>query len=881
MIEIKNLTKIYNNSKTPVKALNNVSLVLPDNGLIFVLGKSGSGKSTLLNMLGGLDNITSGDVLFNGMSLKNLSSYELDSYRNDYVGIIYQNFNLFPNETVKSNILASSVISSKNVDKDEVGNICKRLDLDDKENSLVKNLSGGQKQRVAIGRAIIKNPEIVLADEPTGNLDSRTTKTIFNILKTISKDKLVIVISHDTKSALEYADRIIRLSDGKIISDEIRNLEYKELPNNTLVLPEGASLKEEEIFKINRYLKKHNINIGKKEKEFIDFNDNIVSEKVKPEFRKNKGTWILGWKVSNSFLKSVMASFIVTLIILTFIIGVLSLSQSFAQFDGLGAVAQIADDFGNKNFVINKAYSYYNDPKDLNKDYMITVSDEDIGKFDEIGYTGSIYKVYSSPTIVSVFDISNEQGYSNKNKYDGIYSKSGFGTVVCDYDYLEYLFGDIEVVAGSLYNLENTSNLIVTDYFADSLLHMDIKEGRNLFVSEDPRDPYQKITNTNIYNRYTIGAIIDTGYKERYEKLFKNLNRIYIEPQNAKEVRDEIRNSQIFTQFMDELNSCLNFTYSVNKNFQDCYIEENSTAMWIRNCSIIYDLNEDPVAYSQNRYFERRDDLEPNTIIMNTNVYNELFDLSIVDEKDENFEEKMITITNHDLNQDSRDIPSTMLQLKIVGVTNANTDQSFLGYLDKDSYYKISLDSLIVYSLIFDGVDQTYIINNVAKENFFYTNLVTFDAVFQICDIIDIFAYVFGFILIALIIISLIIIISHNLRTVRKNQYRIGVYKSMGCPSRVFTLACFISTTFLVLLTSITSILFVLITNKLLNNILVVNFGKFVNQKVIRDFVFVDFSLVNIGIYILATLIISIASMLAPILYLRKLKPNLILNKAE
>ena len=250
MIEIKSLTKIYDKSREPVKALNNVSLVLPDKGLVFVLGKSGSGKSTFLNMLGGLDNVTKGDIFLNGMSIVNLSNGDLDKYRNDYVGIIYQNYNLFPNETVKNNILTSAIISNKTICEDKITDICNQLELNDKVDSLVKNLSGGQKQRVAIARALIKDPEFILADEPTGNLDSKTTKIIFNILKNISKDKLVLVISHDTASAEKYADRIIYLSDGKVVDDVVRNLDYKEVLNDTIVLPDENRFTDEEILDI-------------------------------------------------------------------------------------------------------------------------------------------------------------------------------------------------------------------------------------------------------------------------------------------------------------------------------------------------------------------------------------------------------------------------------------------------------------------------------------------------------------------------------------------------------------------------------------------------------------------------------------------------------
>lgn len=883
MIEIKNLTKIYDKSKMVVKALDDVSLVLPDKGLVFVLGKSGSGKSTFLNMLGGLDNLTSGDIVLNGVSLSKLNGDELDSYRNNYIGIIYQNFNLFPNETVKENILTSSIISNKKIEEKDVQEILQKLDLKEKENVLVKNLSGGQKQRVAIGRALIKNPEMILADEPTGNLDSRTTKTIFDTLKKIAKDKLVVVISHDTKSAENYADRIIKLSDGKIVSDEVKNHKYVEPDKKSLLIPAGSKITNESLTQINKYLKKHDLKLEKETKQFVPFKGEVETTKQPPVFNKNTHFFKLGMKVSFKFFKNVVASFLVTLIMLTFIIGALSLSQSFVQFDSTSAVSQIADGFDSRSYILNKAYSYYNDPKDINKDYSIQVTEKDIQTFKDGGYTGNIYKIYNTPTITNPYNLSNEAGnITGLGKlYSGIYSRTGLGTVVCDYDYLKQLFGELDVVAGSLYNLENDDALIVTDYFADSLLYMDKMMLTNTYVSEDPHDPYQKIVNVNLFNRYKIGAVINTGYKERYERLFTYMNRVEREPQNARKIQEEIRKSQIFTTFYDELNSVLNYTYSVNPNFQEDYIRKNNTAMWVRNANISYQEDVDPVTYSQNAYFHQNSQLAENSLVMNIVVYNNIFGTNLTDVNDPNFEEKEIVFSNYEVSQDTTEEPRKQLTLKVVGVTSGINDQAFLGFLDSESYYNFCLDALYCYALAFDKVNEAFILYSVGTDIYFYSQLVAFGSIFKICDIIDIFSDIFVFIVIALIIVALIMIVSHNIRTVKKNQYRIGVYKSMGCPSKVFVLSCFVDTALLVATTLISSTLCVLILNKYVNQILISSFSKFVSSNVISNFVFVSFSLPNLLIYVAVILVVSIISLLAPILYLRKLKPNLILNKAE
>lgn len=883
MIEIKNLTKIYDKSKEPVKALNNISLVLPDKGFVFVLGKSGSGKSTFLNMLGGLDNVTKGDILLNGMSIVDVKNSNLDKYRNDYVGIIYQNFNLFPNETVRDNILTSAIISSKKIDDDRVSELCEELDLSDKENVLVKNLSGGQKQRVAIARALIKDPELILADEPTGNLDSKTTKVIFNTLKKISKEKLIVVISHDTISAEKYADRIIYLSDGKVVDDVVKNPECKEVLPNSMELPTDREYTEDEVKSINKSLKKHNLQAVKKVEKFIRTNEEIVSTKESPSFKKSKGTFNLALNVSNRFLKSTIGSFAITLIILTFIIGILSLSQTFAQFDGKGAVAEIAKECDSKAFIINKAYSYYDDVDNLNKEYLIRINDEDIEKFKDAGYKGNIYKVYNTSVAMGFPNLNNESGRTSTNSelYSGIYSYTGLGTVVCDYDYLEYLYGDLKVLAGSLYDLENNSKLIVTDYFADSLLYVDKKINFNQFISEDLNDPYQKITNEFIYSRYKIGAIIETGYKERYKGLFESFKRLEDEPQNAHEIREEIANSLIFLQFYDELNSSLNFTYSVNKNFYEDYIEEMSSMLpvWVKNCTISYNNNKDTVNYNLNAHFYAGRDLPENTAVLNVNLYNKLFDKSVTVNDITEFEEKEIVLSNYDIDQDTREPARHKLTLKVVGV--ASLDSSCLGYFDLTSYKLLASDAIFPYSLVFDNVQDAFVINDTAKENFFYTTLNSFVSIFEICNIIDIFSSIFIFIVIALIFIELIIVISHNLRTIRKNQYRIGVYRGLGCPSKVFSWACLFNTITLVASTFITSFVFVLISSKFINNILVKNFEDFTNSKVVSNFTFVDFTLGNLSLYMLLVLVVGGVSMFAPILKLRNLKPNLILNKAE
>ena len=220
MIELKNVCKTYKSKKgSKTKALNNISLKFDEKGMTFILGKSGSGKSTLLNILGGLDKYDSGDMLILGKSSKDFNASLFDSYRNTYVGFVFQEFNILEDYNVYENIVLALQLQQKDIDKEKIDNLLDKLELSDLKTRKVNELSGGQKQRVAIARALIKDPKIILADEPTGNLDSKTGKQVMDLLKEISKEKLVIIVSHDTESADKYGDRIIEIKDGSVIKD--------------------------------------------------------------------------------------------------------------------------------------------------------------------------------------------------------------------------------------------------------------------------------------------------------------------------------------------------------------------------------------------------------------------------------------------------------------------------------------------------------------------------------------------------------------------------------------------------------------------------------------------------------------------------------------
>ena len=222
LLRVENLSKSYGKGEAKVDALKNINLSIKKGEFIAIVGPSGSGKSTLLHLLGGVDKPTSGNVFINDINIYDLKEKDLAIFRRRNVGLIYQFYNLIPVLTVKENILLPAELDNREIDKEYLEDLLKTLDLKERENHLPSELSGGQQQRTSIGRALINRPSIILADEPTGNLDSKNSKEIVELLKVSVKkyNQTLIMITHDTNIALQ-ADRVITIEDGIIKSDEV------------------------------------------------------------------------------------------------------------------------------------------------------------------------------------------------------------------------------------------------------------------------------------------------------------------------------------------------------------------------------------------------------------------------------------------------------------------------------------------------------------------------------------------------------------------------------------------------------------------------------------------------------------------------------------
>lgn len=356
MLEVTHLKKSYKPKKgVPVTAVNDVSIRFPETGMVFLLGKSGSGKSTLLNLLGGLDRYDSGDIILDNVSTRNFSQSDFDSYRNACLGFIFQEYNVLPEFTVGVNIALAIELQGRKASSEEISKILDEVDLAGYGKRRPNELSGGQLQRVAIARALVKNPKIILADEPTGALDSKTGRQIFELLQKLSETKLVIIVSHDREYSEQFADRIIELADGKIISDVTKTTvtdvaKRPVIENGKCKVPGGYELTAEDREQINAYLSAH-----PEEKLKIRVDENLTrgfafattDENTltygEQTFVKTKSRLPLGraFRVGASSLKSKKVKLVFTVLMSTLAFLLFGLSSTLADYDYTKTVSKV------------------------------------------------------------------------------------------------------------------------------------------------------------------------------------------------------------------------------------------------------------------------------------------------------------------------------------------------------------------------------------------------------------------------------------------------------------------------------------------------------------------------------------------------------------
>lgn len=480
MIKIKNVDKEYtikNSERNCV--IQNMNLEFKNYGLVFIIGKSGSGKTTLLNLIGGLDIFDKGSIYINNVNTKEFTSRDYNIYRRDQVGFVFQEHNLLSTYTIRKNLTIALELQGKTVCEDEIDSVMNKMDLDGFKDRYPEELSTGQKQRVAIARAIIKKPKLILADEPTGSLDSDTGKKIMELLKNLSKDRLVIVVTHDSESAYEYGDRVVEIADGQITKDTILNTILPVKSNNM----ESSGINEVRERSRNRMKTKDIISLSLK---------NLLSKKYRLIF---------------------------TLLLCTIAFTLFGVSDTIASYDADDALLQSLNEVDRKYVTISKDFSYIDEITGDGIGERPSFTDEDILELNSIYPNGNYYKVFFNYNDYFGTEVNKLKLLEYESQSGKLYTFEINGATEISNEFLEDT--GIELIAGSLPDRNTEDNeIVITKYLYETFKNFDIEQGEENIEITD----LDAIIGKTI-NGFKIVGVVDTSFDfNRYSVLDEDPN---------------------------------------------------------------------------------------------------------------------------------------------------------------------------------------------------------------------------------------------------------------------------------------------------------------------------------------------------------------------
>lgn len=553
MFELKGISKIYKKRRKIKYALDNVSLKLPDKGFVFIIGKSGSGKSTLINIISGLDSYSKGEVIYNNKSYNKLSFTDFDILHHNEFGFVFQDYCLIENATVEDNIALGALQNHDKLDK-EIHEILVKVDLENSEKKLVKQLSGGQKQRVSLARALIKHPKVVFCDEPTGNLDFRSSIKVLNILKEISKEKLVVIVSHNEENAYEYGTRIIQLNDGKILGD--KSLSPSPQSHDLYEISSSFYADEDEINKFNTlYDNKTVTGLTSKYSNFISTDESLIKENDTP---LNKKSVFAAHKTLFKIFNRKNIKKIGYTLFTALLLSIFAVSYQIGNFN-------CAKDMGNHYsanpnlFRIDKVYN----PQSNASNYYNKIFEEDINAINNLN-PGTYFKQYHYDLMLS----ETKSGETlNNNTHPLYYDLRQFyrrkinGLLVTNKNYVSKLLEVDKLEITPNPNGEIPTRIYVADYVFDSF-----KYYQNSNKNEDDFFNYDFCSSSTLnFKSAYINGIIKTNYKAKYKALKDKLpfpdaewGKFLNLPENFKP--------------LEELLYIYNVGFSFNQNYETDYL---------------------------------------------------------------------------------------------------------------------------------------------------------------------------------------------------------------------------------------------------------------------------------------------------------------------
>lgn len=854
MIIVKNLTKVYKSKKAKIcVALNNVSFSLPSKGLVFVVGKSGSGKSTMLNLLGGLDSLTSGEINVFGNQLNEYSESELYSFRSNIVGFVFQDFHLLDDLTVADNVRLSLRLMAED-DDERVEKALESVELLEYKDRYPRELSGGQQQRVAIARALVKNPDVIFADEPTGNLDSNTTEQIIKLIKEISKEKLVVVVSHNLFDAYEYADRIIELSEGRIINDLVINEKYEnavEVKDNKVIIPMLKRFKQDELDSLLSICKRDEIlKIEQSNNKFKQKEQKEEPLQAKVPQKKTKGlSFFNSVKFSAMFGKRRIVGFLLSAILASILICVLSLAQSIANFD--------AKSMAVDSMTEGSVYAVRKDLDTLSGQvHARVITDEDFAKIKQASPNAKLYKLYMSGLYINGYTIGYQKVPTITQS--GLHIVETSGTLETNEEYAKKLLrlDNLDIYRGSVE--QNTGGIYITDFVADSFIFYGKAENYDEILG-------QQFEGSNDYwpDGY-VNGIINTSYKEKYEGVIDQINSMTKESPLTEEI----------ISFLDYVNQALAISYYFGDNYKEISSANiyEGNYVYTRNFFVNGVDASSTISYiSCGSYFDCV--LGDNEVFMDVEAYNKIFGTEYTYGNCDTFVPHAISFLSSDFNNEV--IYSK--QMTVAGIGKCKGGNMLLA---DNVFYEYKEKMFHCYGVYADGEDVSGFINYTMDNG--YSNIsLKMSAIQTMSQAVETFNKFFEFIAMILVCACVFIITSFGVKNIKSKMYEVGVMKALGCKLSSFFVIFGLHTLLIAFTTIVVFVVGYVAFANVANHILLESLKAITPTKIMLDLQFIKFDWRLALINSVVVVFISIVSTIIPIILLRRIKPVTIIKAKE
>lgn len=801
MIDVKGLERVFVSGKHVTKALKGVDLKLPNTGLVFIIGKSGSGKSTLLNLIAGLDKPTAGQILFNGKDVCKFNEKQLDEYHYSNIGFIFQNYCLIDEMSVEANIAMGLKEKPKHI-KLQIQQALDDVALSGIAKKRVKHLSGGQKQRIAIARALIKDPPVLLCDEPTGNLDRQSSEDVLKILKKRSRTSLVLVVSHNLPEAYRFADRIITLSKGFIVEDLSFRPE-SHVDTETLYLSNPDEMTPEQIEGVNKALAEGRIKRIQPRKELFQPSSPCPDEHG--EEKKLKGHFFMPIPTMMKTINHSKWRMALFPILTGILLSLFSCLFSLYRFDASEYASTAYRQSEKTDFIMQRGALTKNGKTTVNR--LLPIQDEEWQVLND-DYEGKYYPIYKFPISLPFADTDRLaiDGTVNAAYMSSVWVNQSQGLMIVDNDFLmSHLKVDqIEYVA--LAEKTCPTGIYVTDYFADAILvQKSSYKSYNDFVGKYAQ--IGRLRNGTVY----VNGIIKTDYKNKISGLLDEFGK--------GEENSAILQSQYESE-LEYLSYALNFVYTLNKDFMEDLKSDTNTMplLFLPHGSFSSSATgwKATTTSYQTGYSSL---LKKGEVLLTENAaaqifkvgdHNELANLIHKGNDEGGFSFSLGTVSQ----KNSTEIDyAPFLQGCKIRLYSDYDDETLARYsitsaaisirMSKEDYLEFRYRELFPYAIAFDSPDQFDYVSSLLSPYHYAAKSALYDVMSQVASGISIFSQAFRILSLISILGSAVLLVLFSISLIQSQKYNIGVWKALGYRGRDLSCYFTLETLFFTLLSSL------------------------------------------------------------------------------